>query len=475
MLMFFSGYSLFAQKDDCPPQGGTRKPPPSWWDGFLAFMGIFLPIDPNEIIGPDGQPHQKWVSVKDRMPYTIMFENDSTATARARYIKITTPVEPKQDETTLELGNFGFNNQSFEIPPGTSSYYQRLDTRDSTGVYVDITAGYDVINNLVFWEFQAIDPLTLLPPEDPLAGFLFLQDTAQPSYGNGFVNFSMKPKTNAQTLDTIGARAFIAFDNNEIIPTNIHTNTIDALPPVSSIINLPGLTPDTEINITYTGTDDPNGSGVKWYSIYVADNSGPPELFVSNFRGMDTTFRGLADHSYKFYVSATDTAGNIEALLLVDSVSVSSGEYTICPGGDISFDSKMAGSSFQWQLDNGGGFNNIPNGGMYSGTNTSILSVTGAPTSMYGYRFRCVVNGSQYSEIFLLKFGMTWEGTVSTAWENPANWSCGSLPDDKTDVIINGSKPNYPVVNSNVMIRTLRMNPGATGTVNTGFSLTVVK
>ena len=174
MLMFFSGYSLFAQNGDCPPQGGTRKPPPSWWESFYAFMGIFLPLDPNEIIGPEGQPDKKWVSVKDRMPYTIMFENDSTATARSRYIKITTPIEPKQNPATLELGSFGFNNQSFEIPPGTASYYQRLDTRDSTGLYVDITAGYDVINNQVFWEFQGIDPVTLLPPEDPLAGFLFL-------------------------------------------------------------------------------------------------------------------------------------------------------------------------------------------------------------------------------------------------------------------------------------------------------------
>ena len=70
---------------------------------------------------------------------------------------------------------------------------------------------------------------------------------------------------------------------------------------------------------------------------------------------------------------------------------------------------------------------------------------------------------------------MTWEGTVSTAWENPANWSCNVLPDMNTDVIINGGKINYPVINSNPTVRTLRLNPGATGTVNTGFTLTVVK
>ena len=461
------------QKKNCP-EGGTREKGRWVWD-LNRHMYVLVPIDPNLIIGPDGQPDKKWVSVKDRMPYTILFENDSTATARTRYIKITTPIEPKQDAATLELGSVGFNNQSFEIPQGLSSYYQRLDARDSTGVYVDLTAGYDVINNQIFWEFQAIDPITLLPPEDPLAGFLFLQDSTQEAYGNGFVNFSIKPITSAQTLDTIGARAFIVFDENEVIPTNIHTNTIDAVAPTSSINALPDLTPDTEIQLTYTGTDDPNGSGVKSYSIYVADDNGPPELYLSNINVTDTAFNGIAEHTYKFYITATDTAGNVEELHLLDSVKITEGQYIICPGANVNFDSKMTGTTFQWQVDNGTGYTNVTNGGIYSGATTAILNLTNPPTSMYGYRYRCLVNGTDYSLEFILKFGMTWEGTISTAWENPANWSCNVLPDMNTDVIINGGKANYPVVNSSPTVRTLRLNSGATGTVNTGFTLTVVK
>lgn len=466
--------NLFVTIPNLCGEGGTRIRVRWVWD-VNKKMWVLVPLDPNLITGPDGQPTKKWVNVKDRMPYTILFENDSTATARTRYIKITTPIEPKQDAATLELGSFGFNNQSFDIPTGTSSYYQRLDVRDSTGLYVDITAGYDVINNQVFWEFQGIDPLTLLPPEDPLAGFLFLQDSTQPNYGNGFVNFSMKPLSSAQTLDTIGARAFIVFDQNEVIPTNIHTNTIDAVAPASSITNLPDLTPDTEIAITYTGTDDPNGSGVKWYSIYVADDNGPPELYLNNFTGTDTIFNGVAEHTYKFYLTATDTAGNVEVLRLLDSVKITNGQYVICPGDNIGFDSKMTGTSYQWQVDNGTGYTNITNGGIYGGATTAILDITSPPTTMYGYRYRCLVNGTDYSLEFILKFGMTWEGTVSTAWENVANWSCNSLPDENTDVIVNGGKANYPVVNSNPTVRTLRLNAGASGTVNTGFTLTVLK
>ena len=464
----------YLNNNPCPPVGGSGRKFGVRWDKEKKMFILFT-SDPNLIKGPDGEPAKAWVSVKDRMPYTIFFENDTTATAPVKYLKITSPVEPKQDAATLELGSVGFNNFSFDVPPGNSFYYQRLDARDSMGLYIDMTAGYDIVTNNIFWEFQAIDPITLLPPEDPLAGFLFVQDTLRPEYGHGFVNFSIKPRQDAQTLDTIGARAFILFDQNDTIPTNIHTNTIDAVAPTSSIANLPDLTPDTVIPISYTGTDDPNGSGVKWFSVYVSDNNGPPELYLSNITVRDTVFNGLAEHTYQFYISATDTAGNVETLRLLDSVKVTTGQNIICPGASVSFDSKMTGATFQWQVDDGTGYTNITDGGVYSSATTAILGLTAPPTSMYGYKFRCLVNGTAYSLEFILKFGMTWEGTVSTAWEDPANWSCNTLPDMNTDVIINGGKPNYPVIASNPVIRTLRLNAGASGTVTTGFSLTVLK
>jgi RHS repeat-associated protein len=458
----------------CPPEDGTRKNRPKG-PGTNAPVTYIQANDPNLIIGPEGEPSKAWVAAKDRLPYTVLYENDSTASAPAKYVKVIAPIKPKEDAATFQLGNFGFNNQTFSIPPNTASYYQRLDCRDSMGLFVDITAGYDQINNVAFWELQSIDPLTLLPPSNPLTGFLFLQDTVQENYGHGFVNFSIKPKTTAVTLDSIEADAFIIFDQNDTVATNIHKNTIDAVAPTSSIANLPDLTPDTEVNIHYTGTDDANGSGIKWYAIYVADGNGQPELYVSNFTKTDTIFRGLAEHTYKFYISATDTAGNIETLRLLDSVKITNGQYIICPGANVGFDSKMTGSTFQWQADNGTGYSNITNGGIYAGATTSILSLNNPPTSMYGFKYRCLVNGNTYSLEFILKFGMTWEGTISNVWENPANWSCNSIPDINTDVTIDAGKLNYPQVNVNTGIRTIRVNNGATLTVKTGATLQVIK
>lgn len=310
------GELLACYKDE----GGTQE---SFLDIIFGVVDIIEEMavgesqDPNLITGPTGKPDKAWVSVKDRLPYTILFENDSNATARARYIKITTPIEPKQDPATLELGSVGFNNQSFEIPQGQSFYYQRLDARDSTGVYVDLTAGYDVIGNQIFWEFQAIDPVTLLPPEDPLAGFLFLHDSTQPAYGNGFVNFSIKPRSDAQTLDTIGAKAFIVFDENEVIPTNIHTNTIDALPPVSQLNTITG-SGTNPITLSWTGADDAGGCGIDHYTVYVSTDQVNYSILFPKVIGMDTTFTLPPDSNYCFFVLATDRVGNAETMTTGD-------------------------------------------------------------------------------------------------------------------------------------------------------------
>ncbi len=303
------------KKFDCPPNGGAggslkNKPKTSGTTKFVIAVG---PKDPNAIIGPDGQPGKRWVSVHDRLPYTILYENDSTASAPAKFVRVTSPIEPKQDAATFQLSNFGFNNQTFTVSSNLASYYQRLDCRDSLGLYVDITAGYDQINNVVFWEFQSIDPITLLPPADPLKGFLLLQDSTQPLYGHGFVNFSIKPMQTAITLDTIGARASIVFDFNDTIPTNIAMNTIDAFAPTSHMNALPGNS-SNPVSLSWTGVDDPGGCGLKYYTLYVSADGINFNMIRSGITRTDTTFTGAANTTYYFFVLATDSVGNTEVL-----------------------------------------------------------------------------------------------------------------------------------------------------------------
>ncbi len=306
-------YLKYIEENCSQNDGGTRRPVPyAGQNSEFAFMEILTSHDPNAIIGPEGQPDIHWVSVKDRLPYTILYENSIEATAPAKYVRITTPIEPKQDAGSFLLGDFGFNSTTFTMPPNTAAYYNRLDVRDSLGLFVDITAGYDQLNNVAFWEFQSIDPVTLMPPADPLKGFLLMQDSNSLVYGHGFVNFSIKPKQNALTLDTIGARADIVFDDNDTIPTNIHTNTIDAFAPVSHMNVIPATT--NPITLSWTGADDTGGCGIDYYTIYVSTDQVNYSVLIPVIRSTDTTFSLPPDSTYCFFVLATDRTGNKETL-----------------------------------------------------------------------------------------------------------------------------------------------------------------
>ncbi|MDA3616641.1 RHS repeat-associated core domain-containing protein [Polluticaenibacter yanchengensis] len=292
-------------------------------------MWLLFSLDPNEIIGPKGIDIPKWVSINDRMPYTIYCENDETATAPARFVRITTPVQPKQDASTLELGSFGFNNQEFEIPPGSNSYYTRLDCRDSLGLYVDVIAGYDVTKNEVFWEFKAIDPVTLLPSEDPAKGVLLLRDSIETKNGHGFVNFSMKPISTANTQDLVEAKAEIVFDDNEMIPTNIHTNTIDAIAPQSDFEGS-DVTNSNIVTLYWSGKDDTGGTGIDYYTIYVSRDGINYAIFAPQIRRTDTIFTLSEGGQYCFFILATDRVGNSEQVHL-DKIECVHIQMTVLP------------------------------------------------------------------------------------------------------------------------------------------------
>ena len=125
-------------------------------------------------------------------------------------------------------------------------------------------------------------------------------------------------------------------------------------------------------------------------------------------------------------------------------------------------------NNYQWQADMGSGFNNINNNANYSGTTAATLQLINIPSSWNGFKYRCIFD-SNFSETTLLKFINVWTGAVNSNWENPSNWSCGTIPDNYTDVIINNG---IVFINSNVVIRSLIINPPGSLTVMSGNTLT---
>lgn len=238
-------------------------------DFTVYYQCISSAYDPNELHGPEGYDTVHFINATDPINYTIMFENDPEfATAAASRVKITCPLDDKGVVNSFRLGNFGFGDYTFDVPPMSSQYSQRIDLVDSLGVWLDVTAGVQIPENYAFWIFQSIDPATGLPPVGSI-GFLPVNDTLNPGNGEGYVTFSINPRNTLNTGDEISEKAYIVFDQNDTVPTNTYTNRFDAISPSSALQCDTTNAASGLLAFAFTATDDQEGSGVDYVELYV--------------------------------------------------------------------------------------------------------------------------------------------------------------------------------------------------------------
>lgn len=326
IAMLSTTNSLLAQGRPSCNQGVQQSQLPDSSRVFLPdsliFSGHFPSVganDPNEIVGPSGFRRNdidstRWLSPNQRLNYTIYFENDPfLATAPAQKVEIRLPLSPLVNPATVSIGNFQFNNTNFTVEGSHSSYQQRLDLRSSLGLYVDVVAGLDLLNNEIVWVLQSIDTATGLPPTGLFQGFLPIND--EHHAGEGFVTFSVMPRTSqCHTGDTLSAQATIIFDINPPIATNRWCNTFDAAAPTSHLNILSFASHDS---ILFSGTDDANGCGLKQYRLYRSENGGSYQTM-----GTYTSSASLAVSpgvAYRYYCLAEDYVGNLEEKDSADS------------------------------------------------------------------------------------------------------------------------------------------------------------
>ncbi len=280
--------------------------------GPLICPPVDASCDPNDIIGPAGFSAEKWIARDETLPYTIRFENDpQRASASAQVVGITHPLDPTVDPRRFRLGSFGFGSFTFEPPENVSYHQTRLDVVDSLGVYVDVSAGIDVLSNQAFWAFKSIDPATGdQPSNDPLAGFLPINDASKG--GEGFATYTIRPAEDAATGDVIDAQASIVFDINAPIDTPPVFNTVDATAPVSSVGVQPARSDTASFYVFWSGEDE--GSGIRNYQLYISRSGEPFEPYQSATADTSLLFAGELGSSYQFFTIATDNVGNVEPM-----------------------------------------------------------------------------------------------------------------------------------------------------------------
>ncbi|MEA5429213.1 RHS repeat-associated core domain-containing protein, partial [Arcicella lustrica] len=447
-----------------PPSQGSDTPIPNTPEGNPFGVAIVNPSDPNEIIGPTGYDSLKWVSSKQNLPFKVLFENDPEfATAPAQNVTVYVPIHPKLNPASLRISDFGFGNFNFTVPQNTSVYTNRLDLRDSLGLYVDVTAGLDIANRRAFWVFQSIDPATGLTSTLPAnSGFLPVNDSLKHN-GEGYVTFTLIASSLAQTKDSLTAQASIIFDTEETIKTNTWLNILDAVAPTSTISSVTSVDAYTA-RIKWTGQDDTKGVGIAFYDLYVSKDNGDFQLYQSQIKGNTLDFKGNTSSSYKFYTLATDLVGNKEAsksssansiFLGITSPVIASNKPSACTGESINLTATNCTGVVTWS----------------NGKTGNAISVT--LTANTNFTANCTINGERSIESDTLK--LLWNGSSPTATLTGTQ-TIVSSNSAKLTVNLTGSSPWSVVINGQTYAN-ITASPytiTVTPTANTTYTLTSV-
>ncbi|MGE0268874.1 MAG: hypothetical protein AB7S78_10530 [Candidatus Omnitrophota bacterium] len=281
-----------------------------WWGANKLAKIIFLVTsrDPNAIVGPQGFGSEKYIAKRQPLQYIIYFENIESASAPAQEVIVSDQLDTTVlDLSTFELGPIGVAEKIINLPSGIQEFITEVDLRPDNDLILRIEVALNTASGDVVWKFISLDPESHMFTDDPNAGFLPPNDN--PPEGDGFVTFSVRAKDSVETNDEIINSASIVFDTNSPITTNTWLNTIDDTKPSSSMNSMASTGTLTSFDISWSGSDA--HSGIKEYTIYVSENSGPYAETLTT-TGTFTSFVGVNGSTYSFYTIATDQVGNRE-------------------------------------------------------------------------------------------------------------------------------------------------------------------
>ncbi len=229
--------------------------------------------DPNEKIAPDGYGTERFLSTIGRMNYQILFENKKEATAPAYTIVVVDTLQADFDSTSVV-----FEKTSHDGPA-----YNWQMTKNG---------------NILKWRIDAIE----LPPN------------VNPPEGEGYVTFSVKPKSAAVSGTILKNTGTITFDINAPIRTNQVMNTLDLAPPTTVMKPIPQKLTSNTIVVKWQATDGTGGSGVASATVFASKDGGPFVSVGTSSTDSLVFTPSSGSHKYTFYALAKDNVGNVESV-----------------------------------------------------------------------------------------------------------------------------------------------------------------
>lgn len=273
--------------------------------------------DPNAIYGPMGVGVPQFINNLDKQFFTVAFENLETATADAQIVRVLDTLDLNVfDPSTFEFGDITIAGQGIRVPRGRQEFALDFFPENNPEVKVRLNGSFDQSTGVITWLLTALDPAT---DEIPLFEG-FLPPNVESPEGEGYLNYSVKPRGDLISGDELQSKAIIYFDLNEPIETNTWLNTMDTEPPVSTINAV--LSNDTIVNIQLSGIDA--GCGISHYKVYVSTNGGPFLSFFTTFEE-ELIMVGALETTYGLYCIAYDSLGNGEIKEAIAEIEITTG------------------------------------------------------------------------------------------------------------------------------------------------------
>ncbi|MCX6269720.1 MAG: cohesin domain-containing protein [Bacteroidetes bacterium] len=266
---------------------------------------------------------------------------------------------------------------------------------------------------LSFITYQNLNPVLS-------AGFSMVNGNAAGKVSFGWFNITPVSLASGTLIEFIFnyINGYTPLTWNVSVPGNCQYSDINALVQNAEFINgyVNGTCPlPASFEVLGGGLNCPGGSGVN-VSLSGSETNATYELFLGEVStgiilsgtGLPLDF-GLQTLSGNYFIVATNACGTAPMINFVAVISLAALEFVAQPisvdvmvGENATFYAETNyAATLQWQVSTNGGdsFSDLSDAGVYSGTSTNTLTITGADMSLSAFVYRCVATENTCNQI----------------------------------------------------------------------------
>lgn len=319
--------------------------------------------------------------------------------------------------------------------------------------------------------------IVIVGGNSPFPVFYILKNTST----NGSISFQTIVKSLPLNVNQVVTGDLDNDNKPEILMINLYTNkllvlknqSIPGLVLLETALYLPVKNPGSVALGDISGDGKPDICVADTYNNYVSvlanksDNTGirfdqPVSFFVSNHSGhvivcdMDADGRPelIRNNPYSYSISIMK---NTQPVFEYNNI-------TLCVNGNTTINAGVPGTTYQWQQDAGNGFVDITNNSTFSGSTTATLQLSGIPYSWNNYKYRCLINGTQYSSLNRLLVNPVINPLIAISGNHTV--TSGQSTTLKTTHINGGISPQYQWQDSTGTAGWQPINGATSATIN---------